>query len=92
MSYQRNSNGYPHIFHHAQFTKVTSDILRPLLLPYIDMADTKPEVDCICGSPAISDNAENVAVGSGIVENVGVDVGISLIAHFVPEINLLPVY
>ena len=47
MSYPRNSNGYPHIFHHAQFTKVTGDIVRQLLVPYIDMADTKPEVDCI---------------------------------------------
>ena len=51
------------------------------------MADTKPEVDCICGSPAISDNAENVAVGSGIVENVGVEVGIASIALPVPELQ-----
>ena len=35
---------HPHIFHHAQFTKVTGDIVRQLLQPYIDMADTKPEV------------------------------------------------
>jgi hypothetical protein len=51
------------------------------------MADTKPEVDCICGSPAISDNAENVAVGSGIVENVGVEVGIASISLPVPELQ-----
>ena len=46
-SYRRDSNGYPHIFHHALFTKVTGDIVRQLLLPYFNMANTKPEVDCI---------------------------------------------
>jgi hypothetical protein len=49
-SYRRDSNGYPHIFHHALFTQVTSDIVRQLLLPYIDMADTKPEVVCNFGT------------------------------------------
>ena len=54
MSYLRNSNGYPRIptatppiLHHAQFTKVTGDIVRQLILPYINMADTKLEVNCI---------------------------------------------
>ena len=49
-SYQRDSNGYSHIFHHAQFTKVIGDIVRQLPLPYIDMADTKPEVVCNSGT------------------------------------------
>ena len=49
-SYRRDSNGYPHIFHHAQYTKVTGDMVRHLLLPYIDIAETKPEVDCISGT------------------------------------------
>ena len=30
---RRDSNGYPHIFHHAQFTKVTGDIVQQFLLP-----------------------------------------------------------
>jgi hypothetical protein len=51
------------------------------------MADTKPEVDCISGSPAISDNAGNIAIGSGVVENVGVAVGISSISHPMPEMQ-----
>ena len=49
MSYWRNSNGYPHIFHHAQFNQVTGDIVRQLPIPYIDMTDTKPEVVCNSG-------------------------------------------
>ena len=47
MRYRRNSNGYPDIFRHAKFTKVTGDIVRQVLLHYFNMADTKPEVDCI---------------------------------------------
>ena len=54
-SYRRDSNGYPHIFHHAQFTKVTGDIVRQLLLPYIDVADTKPEVVCNSGTGRATD-------------------------------------
>jgi hypothetical protein len=46
-SYRRDSNGYSHIFHHAQYANVTGDVSRQLLLPYINFVDTKPEVDCI---------------------------------------------
>jgi len=49
-SYRRDSNGYPHIFHHAQYISVTGDIIRQLYLPCIDMADTKPEVVCNFGT------------------------------------------
>jgi hypothetical protein len=34
----------------ALFTKVTGDVVRQLLLPYIDMVDTKPEVVCNFGT------------------------------------------
>jgi hypothetical protein len=44
------------------------------------------------GSRQTSYTVGNVTVESGMVENVGIDVGISPITHFVPEINLLPVY
>jgi hypothetical protein len=49
------------------------------------MADTKPEVDCISESPAMSDNVRNVAIGSGMFKNVGVAVGILSISHPMPE-------
>ena len=49
-SYRRDSNGYPHVFHHGQSSKVTGNIVRQLLLPYFDMADTKPEVVCNSGT------------------------------------------
>ena len=85
MSYRRNSSGYPNIFKHAQSTKLTGVIPRQLLVPYINMADTKPEVDCISESPAMSDNVRNVAIGSGMFKNVGVAVGILSISHPMPE-------
>ena len=56
------------------------------------MADTKPEVDCISESPAMSDNVRNVAIESGMVENMGVAVGILSISHPCLKFNVLPVY
>ena len=85
MSYRRNSSGYPDIFKHAQSTKLTGIIIRELLLAYIHMVDTKPEVDCISESPAMSDSVRNVAIGSGMFKNVGVAVGILSISHPMPE-------
>ena len=76
MRYRRNSNGYPYIFSHAQSNKVTGVMVRQFLLPYMNMVDTKLEVDCIAESPAVSANVGNIAIGSGVVQNVGVAVGI----------------
>jgi len=44
------------------------------------------------GSRRTLNTVGSATVESGVVENVGVAVGISLITLFVPEINVLPVY
>jgi hypothetical protein len=42
--------------------------------------------------PLMSDDVGSVTTSSGVVENLGIAVGISLISHSVPENILLPVW
>jgi len=39
------------------------------------------------GGPAISENVKNIVIESGMLENVGIEVGISLISHPVPKMQ-----
>ena len=55
-----------------------------------------PEIQCTsglhsailnCGSRPTSDNVGSVTDDSGVVENAGVAVGISVLSHSIPEIH-----
>ena len=46
MGYQRNSNGYSHIFDHARTSGGTADVVRHQRTTDFKMAESKPEVEC----------------------------------------------
>ena len=50
MRYQRNSNGYPHIFDHGRTSGDTADVVRHQRTSDFKMADSKPEVECFSGT------------------------------------------
>ena len=71
-----------------------SMVTLPIILSVI--CHSIPEMQCTsglhsailnCGSRPTLDNVGNVTDDSGVVENVGVAVGISVLSHSIPEIQ-----
>ena len=55
-------------------------------MPKMQCTSGLPSSVLTSGSPAISHNVRNIVIQSGMVENEGIAVGISLITHPVPEV------
>ena len=73
MTYHRNSNGYPLIFDHANVRLQCTSGLQSAIFNSV--------------SGPTSDKVGGITVDSGLVENVGLAVGISVIYHSVQEIQ-----
>ena len=96
-----NFNGYPHICHHVQVAaEVTVDIARHGWLPYVNMVETIPDVDCISGTrwgidEILTDRTtchQHPTCIFGADNIVVVTVGTSLISMPFQRCNILTVY
>jgi hypothetical protein len=88
MRYQRNSNGYPYIFDHAVLTGDTADIARRRPTTEIQNGGLPTGSTRISVMECDINEIPTAAPQYGMVENVGVAVGISLISHSIPKIRV----